>query len=301
MKWFTRFAVAMLSLAATMAHGLDIETLDGEEYKNVNVRAVEPTGVRITHSKGIAFIPFSNLSGYYQRKFGYDANKAKTTEAQPVKAPQRRPARVQTKVTLIEDLDPIRIRIGESGLEGLPPDRLFACTITFRDEGIKQIEIPNSGTVTIKPLAQGQENPITVPIEELETHSYFLYNHKPWNYEWVPREVGYRKSHKIFCEPTYIYKSGSERKAVVLSRQPEFRIEKLPPKVEQYYIVGPLLDTRLKEGMDLTLYFAGYGISHSGAGTVKVFTPAYRLAAALADAAETSGNKPVFEVFYGAE
>lgn len=88
MKWFTRFAVAMLSLAATMAHGLDIETLDGEEYKNVNVRAVEPTGVRITHSKGIAFIPFSNLSGYYQRKFGYDANKAKTTEAQPVKAPQ---------------------------------------------------------------------------------------------------------------------------------------------------------------------------------------------------------------------
>ncbi len=301
MKWFTRFAVAMLSLAATMAHGLDIETLDGEEYKNVNVRAVEPTGVRITHSKGIAFIPFSNLSGYYQRKFGYDANKAKTTEAQPVKAPQRRPARVQTKVTLIEDLDPIRIRIGESGLEGLPPDRLFACTITFRDEGIKQIEIPNSGTVTIKPLGEGQEDPLTVPIEELETHSYFLYNHKPWHYEWVPREVGYRKSHKIFREPTYIYKSGSERKAVILSRQPEFRIEKLPPKVEQYYIVGPLLDTRLKEGMDLTLYFAGYGISHSGQGTVKVFTPAYRLAAALADAAETSGNKPVFEVFYGAE
>lgn len=71
--------------------------------------------------------------------------------------------------------------------------------------------------------------------------------------------------------------------------------------MEQYYIVGPLLDTRLKEGMDLTLYFAGYGISHSGAGAVKVFTPAYRLAVALADAAETSGNTPVFEVFYGAE
>ena len=284
MKWFTRFAVAMLSLAATMAHGLDIETLDGEEYKNVNVRAVEPTGVRITHSKGIAFIPFSNLSGYYQRKFGYDANKAKTTEAQPAKAPQRRPARIQTKVTLIEDLNPIRIRIGEGGLEGLPPDRLFACTITFRD------------------LAQGQENPITVPVGELETHAYFLYNHKPWNYEWVLKEIGRRKSGRKF-RPGFeiIYKEGVERKAVVLSRQPEFRIEKLPPKVEQYYIVGPLLDTRLKEGMDLTLYFAGYGISHSGQGTVKVFTPAYRLAAALADAAETSGNKPVFEVFYGAE
>ena len=50
----------------------DITTLSGVTYIRCRVNRVEPDGISVFHSKGIAKIPFADLSEEYRKKYGYD-------------------------------------------------------------------------------------------------------------------------------------------------------------------------------------------------------------------------------------
>ena len=66
-------ALAILALlSATFALADDFKTINGKEYKNAKVTRVEPDGIVITFSGGIAKIPFIELSAEIQKKYGYD-------------------------------------------------------------------------------------------------------------------------------------------------------------------------------------------------------------------------------------
>jgi hypothetical protein len=62
-------------LSASLALADDFKTIDGKEYKNAKVNRVEPDGIVITHSAGVAKIPFRELPKDVQERFGYDSAK----------------------------------------------------------------------------------------------------------------------------------------------------------------------------------------------------------------------------------
>jgi len=53
-----------------------ITTVSGVTYSNCTVRRVEPDGINVFYSKGIAKIPFTDLPESYREKYGYDPEKA---------------------------------------------------------------------------------------------------------------------------------------------------------------------------------------------------------------------------------
>jgi hypothetical protein len=73
-------AVLIVCLAS-VALADDIKTVDGKEYKDVTVKRVEPDGIVITHSVGVAKIPFTELPKDVQKRVGYDAAKIETADA----------------------------------------------------------------------------------------------------------------------------------------------------------------------------------------------------------------------------
>jgi len=54
----------------------DLTTRSGVTYKRCKVQRVEPDGISVFHSKGIAKIPFPDLPEEYQTKYGYDPQTA---------------------------------------------------------------------------------------------------------------------------------------------------------------------------------------------------------------------------------
>jgi hypothetical protein len=72
--WETTLAI-LVALFASIALAEDFKTTDGKEYKNAKVNRVEPDGIVITHSSGVAKIPFTELPRDVQQRFGYDAAK----------------------------------------------------------------------------------------------------------------------------------------------------------------------------------------------------------------------------------
>jgi len=74
---------ATASLATQQTDRVDITVRSGEIYKNCKVTRTEPDGITVMYSKGIAKLPFSNLSDDYQNKYNYDPRKA-TSYAQAV-------------------------------------------------------------------------------------------------------------------------------------------------------------------------------------------------------------------------
>jgi len=73
-------AVLIVCLAS-VALADDIKTVDCKEYKDVTVKRVEPDGIVITHSVGVAKIPFTELPKDVQKRVGYDAAKIETADA----------------------------------------------------------------------------------------------------------------------------------------------------------------------------------------------------------------------------
>ncbi len=74
-----------------------ITTRSGVTYERCKVRRVEPDGLNVFHSKGIAKIPFSELPEEYQKKYGYDAEQAATYSKQKAEARRRAAARRQAE------------------------------------------------------------------------------------------------------------------------------------------------------------------------------------------------------------
>src|SRR4051812_7253067 len=54
----------------------DITTISGTRYTGVTVTRAEPDGLSISHSDGLAKIPFTELTEEFCAKYGYDPQKA---------------------------------------------------------------------------------------------------------------------------------------------------------------------------------------------------------------------------------
>ena len=81
MKYWRTLLAILATLSASIALADDFKTIDGKEYKNVTVKRVEPDGIVITHSAGVAKIPFTELPKDVQKRVGYDAAKIETPDA----------------------------------------------------------------------------------------------------------------------------------------------------------------------------------------------------------------------------
>jgi len=68
------FATLLFSAEAALA--VDITTRDGTTYRHAVVTAVEPDVLHVTHSNGVARIPFEDLPTSIQQKYHYDPAKA---------------------------------------------------------------------------------------------------------------------------------------------------------------------------------------------------------------------------------
>lgn len=55
---------------------VDITTQSGQVYKNAKITRVEPDGITVMYSKGIAKVPFTDLSEEYRKEYGYDPEQA---------------------------------------------------------------------------------------------------------------------------------------------------------------------------------------------------------------------------------
>lgn len=96
-----RLAVPLMLalLAANTAFASDITTRDGTTYKHAEVTGVDADGLSITHSTGVAKVPFDNLPDAIQKQYNYDPAKvaaqrkaveeANKAEAERVAAAQR--------------------------------------------------------------------------------------------------------------------------------------------------------------------------------------------------------------------
>src|SRR6266404_7016249 len=67
---------------ASVALADDLKTINGKEYKNAKVSRVEPDGIVITFSGGIVKLPFIELPGDVQKKYGYNSTAAAAYSAE---------------------------------------------------------------------------------------------------------------------------------------------------------------------------------------------------------------------------
>jgi hypothetical protein len=82
--------VILIVCFASIALAEDFKTTDGKEYKNAKVNRVEPDGIVITRSAGVAKIPFTDLPRDVQERFGYDSAKIEAETAAPTAAEEKR-------------------------------------------------------------------------------------------------------------------------------------------------------------------------------------------------------------------
>jgi hypothetical protein len=78
--WQTALAV-LAALFASLAFADDFKTVNGKEYKDATVSAVEPDGIVIKTKSGISKIYFAELPKEVQERFHYDSQKAATYSA----------------------------------------------------------------------------------------------------------------------------------------------------------------------------------------------------------------------------
>jgi len=61
---------------STLSFADEITTLSGETYTDVKVKRKTPLEITVSHSSGVATIPFNDLPGELKRKYGYNVNAA---------------------------------------------------------------------------------------------------------------------------------------------------------------------------------------------------------------------------------
>ena len=71
----------------------NITTTRGITYERCKIRRVEPDGISVMHSKGIAKIPLYELPEEYQEKYGYDPKQASNYSRNMAEARRRAAAR----------------------------------------------------------------------------------------------------------------------------------------------------------------------------------------------------------------
>lgn len=78
---WTAITLTGMAYAAPDAE-LSLTTLSGKHYHKVQIKTVDPDGLRITHKDGAAKIQFTHLNGDIQTKYGYDSTAAIKFQAQ---------------------------------------------------------------------------------------------------------------------------------------------------------------------------------------------------------------------------
>ena len=71
----SRRLLVVLLLSVTSAVAADITTRDGTTYRSVEIRGVDPDGIRVMHSKGVVKLRFEELPESLQKQYHYDAAK----------------------------------------------------------------------------------------------------------------------------------------------------------------------------------------------------------------------------------
>lgn len=74
----------LLLATAAFLQAETLATLDGKTYTGVSVTKTTPAAISISHSSGIARIPFDNLSAEIQKKYGYDPARAAAFAAEEI-------------------------------------------------------------------------------------------------------------------------------------------------------------------------------------------------------------------------
>lgn len=86
MRNSVKLLMFLIALAVLPAFAAEITNTSGKVFFNAQVKSVRPDGLNVSHSKGIAFLPFQELSDSMKAEYGYDAKKA--AEFQKTKADQ---------------------------------------------------------------------------------------------------------------------------------------------------------------------------------------------------------------------
>jgi hypothetical protein len=86
----TRTFVILVVCFASIALADGFKTINRKEYKNVTISRVEPDGIVVRFSSGIAKIPFTEVLKEARERFHYDAQKAAGAYAEHAGAIYRR-------------------------------------------------------------------------------------------------------------------------------------------------------------------------------------------------------------------
>ena len=89
--------LSILMLAAMPALAETITTITGTTYSDARVTKTTPTAISITHSTGMAKIPFKDLPAATQKKYGYDPAKAAEYDAQEAQRVAEQKQRAETQ------------------------------------------------------------------------------------------------------------------------------------------------------------------------------------------------------------
>jgi hypothetical protein len=89
--------LTILLLAAMPAFADTITTISGTTYSDASVTKTTPAAISITHSTGMAKIPFKDLPAAMQKKYGYDPAKAAEYEEQEAQRQAEQKQRAETQ------------------------------------------------------------------------------------------------------------------------------------------------------------------------------------------------------------
>jgi hypothetical protein len=89
--------ITILLLAALPASADTITTISGTTYSDASVTKTTPAAISITHSTGMAKIPFKDLPAVTQKKYGYDPAKAAEYEEQEAQRQAEQKQRAETQ------------------------------------------------------------------------------------------------------------------------------------------------------------------------------------------------------------
>jgi hypothetical protein len=76
MKYWQTTLAMLAVLSASLALAEDFKTIEGKEYKNVEVSRVEPDGIVLKTKSGISKVYFTELPKNVQERFHYNTEKA---------------------------------------------------------------------------------------------------------------------------------------------------------------------------------------------------------------------------------
>jgi hypothetical protein len=104
-------------LAATLLLGgsglaRDLTTNNGDVFKNISVSSKDPTGIRIVHDDGVAFLDFKNLSEADQKDFGFDP--AAYADAGKQKFETAKLRREQAELATLQAIASVHAQIAQS-------------------------------------------------------------------------------------------------------------------------------------------------------------------------------------------